>query len=84
MAYYLTLSKPPPYAVFDMHIKKSSTTWLDPTTDINDIGGGSSITSLASFSAVRFLTIAILDYLGCLCYCSDYRSDRDASNTPEV
>jgi hypothetical protein len=46
MAYYLTLLKLLPYTVFNMHIKKSSVTWLGPATDINNISGGLLITPL--------------------------------------
>jgi len=80
MAYRLILLKPLPYIIFDMHIKKSSITWLDPTTNITNIGWGLLITSMASFPAVQFLIIAILDYLGYLYHCRDYRSNRDALN----
>jgi len=43
-----------------MHIKESSITWLDPTTNINDISGVVNDAPTASFLATRFLTIAIL------------------------
>jgi len=52
MAYYLILLKLPLYAVFNMYIKKSFTTWLDFATNINNIGGGLLIIFMASFLAI--------------------------------
>jgi hypothetical protein len=63
-----------------MHIKKSSITSLDPTTDINDISGGRRWRPYGKLSSNTIFDDRDLDYLGRLRYRSGYRSDRGTPN----